>query len=188
MDKRTDLRVQRTLKLIKETTKEMICEMPPEKITVTELTKRAGIHRKTFYLHYVSIEELFMELLQEVVDGYYQEIDQVPPPMPMEERNRVFFHYWANQEQFAEILICQKSYRSFSDQIFEMTMKHNRSRFNPYADLPAEEQKLVNTFTGESSLALYRCWVENGKQIPLERVTELAGKLVSYGVENVMEY
>lgn len=50
-----DLRVQKTREAIKNTFKEMICEMPAEKITVKELTDRARIHRKTFYLHYTTI-------------------------------------------------------------------------------------------------------------------------------------
>ena len=48
----TDRRVLRTRAVIKETAKQMICEMDAEKITVKALAERAGIHRKTFYLHY----------------------------------------------------------------------------------------------------------------------------------------
>ena len=37
--------------------------MPAEKLTVRELAERARIHRKTFYLHYPSIEALYQELM-----------------------------------------------------------------------------------------------------------------------------
>ena len=56
-----DVRTQRTKAAIRNALEEMIVEMDAHRITVSELTKRAGIHRKTFYLHYETIEDLFYE-------------------------------------------------------------------------------------------------------------------------------
>ncbi len=50
-DRHVDLRVQKTTEAIKETYCEMVLEMDADRITVKELTDRARIHRKTFYLH-----------------------------------------------------------------------------------------------------------------------------------------
>ena len=50
-----DPRVHKTREAIRNTFKKKICEMPAEKITVKELTDRAKIHRKTFYLHYTTL-------------------------------------------------------------------------------------------------------------------------------------
>ena len=51
-------------------------------ITVKELTERAHIHRKTFYLHYTCIEALFEDLLGQITEEYYHAIDQLPIPTP----------------------------------------------------------------------------------------------------------
>ena len=48
-ERKLDLRVKKTRAAIKNTLKEMICEMKPSDITIKELTERAQIHRKTFY-------------------------------------------------------------------------------------------------------------------------------------------
>ena len=53
-----DLRVTRTREAIHSTFKEMICETDYDKITIKKLTERAGINRKTFYLHYNSPNDL----------------------------------------------------------------------------------------------------------------------------------
>lgn len=50
--KKQDLRVQKTLAAINRAFEEMVCTMLPQEITVKELTERAKINRKTFYLHY----------------------------------------------------------------------------------------------------------------------------------------
>ena len=72
MERKTDLRVIKTRKAIKDTFKEMIMEKDASEITVKELTDRAMIHRKTFYLHYTSIEALYEDILSELSKDYYQ--------------------------------------------------------------------------------------------------------------------
>ncbi len=186
-ERQMDLRVQKTLDAIKTTFKEMVCEMDASKITVKELTERARIHRKTFYLHYTSIEALFENMLQHAANEYFTQIDQVPPHMPMEEINRVFFTYLSNQDAFTERLICEESYRSFCNKLFTTALKHNRSRYNPYAHLPEEEQNIVNTFTTQSSLDMYRQWIADNKKVPLERLIELSGQLLSSGTKSITE-
>ena len=49
--KETDLRVQRTKKLLKNNFKEMFLKMDYGKITVKALCEKAMINRRTFYLH-----------------------------------------------------------------------------------------------------------------------------------------
>lgn len=78
----TDLRVQKTQDAIQTAIKEMICEMDAADITVKELTERAHIHRKTFYLHYTCIEALFEDLLGQITEEYYHAIDQLPIDAP----------------------------------------------------------------------------------------------------------
>lgn len=180
-----DLRVQKTRAAIKNTFKVMVCEMDASKITVKELTERARIHRKTFYLHYTSIESLFEDMMQEAANKYFYEIDQISPTMPMVEVNRVFFSYLSKQDTFTERLICAESYRDFCNKLFMVALKHNRSRFNPYAHLPEAEQNIVNTFTTQSSLDMYRQWVADGKKVPIERLIELTGMLLSAGTESI---
>ena len=185
-NRRMDLRVQKTLEAIQSTFKDMVCEMDVSKITVKELTERARIHRKTFYLHYTSIEALFEDMLQKSANQYFAEIDQVPIPMPMKEVNRAFFTALSKQDAFVEHLICAESYRSFCNKLFTAALQHNRKRYNPYAHLPQEEQNIVNTFTTQSSLDMYRQWVADGKTIPLERLIELSGMLLSAGIDSIL--
>lgn len=61
-----DLRVQRTKRLIFEAFSSMLKEMDYQTITVKELTSRAGISRKTFYLHYDFLEELRKDFIESI--------------------------------------------------------------------------------------------------------------------------
>ena len=67
--RKPDLRVIKTQKAIKNAFKEMVMEMDASKITVKELSERAQIHRKTFYLHYTTMEALYEDVLKEVSES-----------------------------------------------------------------------------------------------------------------------
>ena len=52
-----------------------------------ELTARARIHYKTFYLHYNCIEALFEDIIGQLLEGYFCEIDKIPVDAPFTETN-----------------------------------------------------------------------------------------------------
>lgn len=187
-ERKLDLRVKKTRAAIKNTLKEMICEMKPSDITIKELTERAQIHRKTFYLHYTSIEALFEDMLQDIANSYYKKIDTVPLPMPMLEVNRVFFEFLANNEPYIERLVCAPEYQNFCNKAFQNSfLQHNRNRYNPYKKYSKEEQNIINIFLSVSSITMYRQWVADGKNIPLERMISLSGNLLTHGILKIIE-
>lgn len=156
MERKTDLRVLKTRNAIKKTFKEMVMEMDASAIQIKELTERAMIHRKTFYLHYTCIEALYEDILSELSDEYYKAIDKIPADAPFTEVNCVFFEFMASQEPYMEKIVCDSSYREFADKFFMAMLLHNRSRHNPYAAFSQTEQNIINTFLGISSVNIYR--------------------------------
>ena len=71
-EKKTDLRILRTRKAIRDTFCEMIAEMDYEEITIKELSQRAMINRNTFYLHYDSIATLMQDLQNEIISNFIE--------------------------------------------------------------------------------------------------------------------
>ncbi len=186
MEHKTDLRITKTRNAIKSTFKEMILEKKASEISIKELTERAMIHRKTFYLHYTCIEALYEDVLSELAEDYYSEADKVPPDAPFTEVNRVFFNFMASQEPYMEKIICDPSYREFADKFFLATLQHNRRRHNPYAAFSKAEQNIIDTFLCISSVNLYRRWVQDKKAVPLEDLIELSGKLFYGGISSIL--
>ena len=186
MERKTDLRVLKTRNAIKNTFKEMVLEMDASQIQIKELTERAMIHRKTFYLHYTCIEALYEDILSELSEEYYKAIDKIPADAPFTEVNRVFFEFMASQEPYMEKIVCDPSYREFSDKFFMSMLQHNRTRHNPYAAFSKDEQNIINTFLGISSVNLYRRWVQDKKSLPLKDLIDLSGKLFYGGISSVL--
>ena len=184
--RKTDLRVIKTRNAIRNTFKQMVMEMDAPQITIKELTERAMIHRKTFYLHYTTIEALYEDILQELSERYYEKIDTISPDAPFTEVNRIFFTFMAEQEPYMEKIVCTSSYREFADKLFMAMLAHNRSRYNPYAKYTQAQQNIINTFLGMTSINIYRRWIEDKKRIPLEELIALSGKLFTYGVSSIV--
>lgn len=186
-ERKTDLRIVKTRNAIRSAFKEMVCEMDETEITVKDLAERAQIHRKTFYLHYSSIEALYGDVLQELANRYYDEISTIPADAPFEDVNRIFFTYMAKQEPFIEKMVCSPSYRAFANRFFISMLVHNRSRYNPYARFSQDEQNVINTFLCTTSMNIYRQWIVDEKRIPLDELIELSGKLFKNGISSVLD-
>jgi len=184
---KTDLRVQKTKEAIYTAFQQMICEMDASKITIKELTDRAKIHYKTFYLHYTCIEALFEDVIGQMLEGYFEEIDRIPVDAPFTETNRVFFEFMAKQEPYMERVILEPSYREFAGRGFLSMMQHNRARHNPYAAFSKEEQNIINIYLCTTSINLYRQWIADHKAIPLKDMIELSGTLLSDGINALVK-
>lgn len=66
--KKPDRRQVRTKRRIREALMALVMEKPLEKITIKELAERADIDRKTFYLHYASINDVLAQMQQEMLE------------------------------------------------------------------------------------------------------------------------
>lgn len=78
MEQKSDLRVTKTRRLIKATFLELVQAKPIQKITVTELAKRAEISKGTFYLHYLDIYDLYNQMVEETVAKIAGSFDPYP--------------------------------------------------------------------------------------------------------------
>lgn len=71
----TDPRVRRTRQWIRDALTELLQEKPFAAISITDLTKRAGIARVTFYQHYDSKEVVLLDLVSDFFAQIYQDVD-----------------------------------------------------------------------------------------------------------------
>ena len=61
-----DLRVRRTLTAVRKAFNDLVLTRNYNEISITDLTDKAGINRKTFYLHYSSLDDLVSEIEEEM--------------------------------------------------------------------------------------------------------------------------
>ena len=103
-EKKEDLRIQRTKEAIHTVFKEMVCEMPYEKITVKAIADRAKINRNTFYLHYETTDDVLREIQVDYSSRYIELIKNYDYTKHTAELVRSFFEYMESQDEFLALL------------------------------------------------------------------------------------
>lgn len=73
-----DRRIRKTKKAIKDTLIELLKQNPINKISVTELTQKADISRKTFYLHYSSVFDAKNDIDNDIIGILHSILDTLP--------------------------------------------------------------------------------------------------------------
>ncbi len=180
-----DLRVIRTKEAIRKTFEEMICEMDYEQITIKELAERARINRKTFYLHYDSLDDLLRELQNEMAKDFIERTRGLERPRDMDRITREFFLVSEGAGRLHERLLCSGSYHYISRRITNEIMSETwgadgkRKNVDPYV------QNIIMTFVSQSTIEIYKQWVADGKKIPLEEIILLTAKLICDGVNGL---
>lgn len=69
-NKKDDLRVIKTKKLIRNSFIELSKKISYQKISIKDLCDKAMINRNTFYLHYQNKDDLVKEIVSETIDRY----------------------------------------------------------------------------------------------------------------------
>ena len=182
-----DLRVKKTREAIHNAFTSMICEMDYEKITIKELTERARINRKTFYLHYNGLDELLTELQEELAEEFISKDVSYGSMRDIRELIRLFFEQAASMPLLHERLMCSGSYQPIWEKINKRIMNHRRETNRGVFGLNEYAESLVFAYYGANSTVLYRQWVADGKKLQLEELIEMATKLICQGMSSVVK-
>lgn len=177
-----DLRVIKTIALIRDTFLALVSENSYDDLTISELCKRARIGRKTFYTYYDSLDALFEEVLESVVHEYLKSIKEYSVPENIGEITRKFYEFSANAGKFYDNLVCSDSYQRIGTKLIMRFVKETWSNADFTRPLTEIEQDILICFIYNSGLGLYRQWVLSGKQIPMKKMIYFATILLGSGI------
>lgn len=158
------------------------------KITITELSKLADIDRKTFYLHYNSIEELYndlgtmlVSLIKEVIYEYSK--DQKTPYQLFASINDIIsekldlFKSIARNNDFSDFMLNIKDI--LSNELIKLYGKENTSA--------SERFKLTAEFVASGTVAMYLRWLRGDAEISMDELALLAAEMITNGASGLVE-
>ena len=185
---KTDLRVIRTRKAIRDAFCDMIMEMDFQDITIKELTRRAMINRNTFYLHYESLEALLQELQDEIAGEFIEKQVSYTKMADIRRMIRVFFEHMSTQSPLQDRLLCSGNYQFFYDRVNQQVMGHRKLMNRGAFGMDEASENIIFAYYGSITAILYRQWVADGKQLSLEAVIHLSTRLICEGMSSVVKY
>ena len=180
-----DLRFIKNENLIRETFYEMLSEMDYSKISIKELTQRAQINRKTFYLHYTSLDHLLATLQFEIMEPTFKMIEETSFPDDAELIIRKSFEIMAALDSTDKLILsCKGNFpekKSPSDLIRDQLFKKydHIPKYGPF------ESSLIITYFSVCLGVIFRQWETKGQQIPLEEMIQMTTQKILHGLEGV---
>lgn len=198
---RKDKRVARTEKAIRAAFFKLLEDVDYEKISVSALAREAGVDRKTFYLHYKSIDALADELLRErarlltraLIDGLHaRESGSVVEPLKIAE---LFSAMWGELSQDGPRMRSQMRHLPIEmvldrlpDMLTEAFIEDGRLAGEIPVGMPKCYERLCAAFVGAGMIALFRHWLlDEPEEASLESVAKLSEVLVFDGLHGVAQ-
>ncbi len=179
-----DLRVIKTRRLIKNALIELMAAKEVSAITITELSEKALINRKTFYRHYSTVAEVVTEIENEILSEFAEALRNankscldvgglVSDISELLVRRR---EYFAKMTKLNPDLFSKGRIKAMLRRTFEVALRSSE------AITDRETLDAVSQFTVSGVLALYSEWFDNGCHGNLDHVTEVAKKLLTSGL------
>lgn len=175
-----DKRYQRTHRRIRAVFEELVQSMPFQEITVSMISRRAEINRKTFYMHYESTAALLSELVDDLAQEF-QELDDICLKNEGQYGTgliEAFFEILARREDLHRRLICAPEYFFVFQQIAERILQQHSARFPTEISLDAFRQRALTTFLIGSIMPIYRDWLLAEKPIPQQDLARFLESLI----------
>ena len=177
-----DLRFVKNENLIRNTFQEMMDENEYSKISIKELTERAQINRKTFYLHYPSLDHLLATLQLELMSPALEKISKTTFPDDAEQIIQHSFEFMASLDPIDKKILSSKGH--FPEGLNPPDL-FREYFFRKYDRLPGYtrfETNLIITYFSVSLGVIYRQWEVDGQRIPLEEMVPLATRLILHRI------
>lgn len=181
---KNDARFIKTEKKIVETFKEMVIEMNFESITVKELTSRAKINRKTFYLHYSTIEDLIKSVEKKYCEEYIKYIDGLDIFHDYHEIIKRFYLFHQQNGKFMDKLTCDPNYEYIRNQMIN-EVKKSYINTSIFEGLDKHKLNIAINYMHSTTLSLYKVWVNDKKSIPILEMIDLNYNLVINGLNGI---
>jgi AcrR family transcriptional regulator len=187
--KNMDRRVKKTKKAIQEAYFSLLMEKDTPKITITELTKRADIDRKTFYLHYETVDDIVTEAIENQIEQLrliLKEENYFEHPLNFDIAFQSINRLLEQDLTLFRHIAKNKVFRDFWDQFQEILAKTMIDVYRDISTISREELEISAKFYSAGIVAIYADWLNHPEDLPLDRLGQLASKMLREGIPDLV--
>lgn len=173
----------RSRKLIQTALADLLHEKPLNKITVTDVVRRAEINRGTFYAHYSDIPDVIHHLIGEIFSSIREQVLEAPIGLS-ELSNAVLTHIQTILESdldFFRKVIASGASAPMEQELVKLVLDYliqNEEKFST-RDQEHDQYLLTIRFCAGGLTNLYREWLSGNIQLSLDELTQRAEILLN---------
>jgi AcrR family transcriptional regulator len=167
-DKRSRLSVQ----WISESLNQLLEQKNLAEITIKAVCENAGIGRVTFYRHFDSLYDVLHKQCDDRFDQLHRYLKDYYRKHPAQEPFlKPFLRFWYQDSNILEILIRHNKQDVIREAFMRMIQSFDESRIKPK---PVEHrmESYHQTVRSAVAIAVLSHWIENGKNIPPDLLTQ----------------
>ena len=175
--------------LLAKSFKELVCQRPIEKITIKQITDRAGVIRPTFYNHFDDKYNLLEWILVQ---------DILVPVQPLvangmiNEAMRLIFYNVEKEKEFYMHVSKMEGQNSFREMVEKgiqtllcgMLEEQMRGKTPRNAWLTPEH---LSAYYSQTMTSIIMSWIESGMEISPDELTEVYEFVITRSLADVME-
>jgi len=159
----TDRRVMRTNQALREAFRKLAQQYRFREITVQQLTAEANINRKTFYLHFESIDDLADSFTAEIADQLLSLLLQEPADHDPLNNSGVWFerldNFFEKAPKFYTFILTSDDYSFLSRRVKRRVAAGLTASFQQDYQLSAMDAQIGVNFLIDSTLTLFRLYI-----------------------------
>lgn len=184
----TDKRVLKTKKAIKAAHLSIMEEKDISDITISELTRKAGINRRTFYTHYRSISDIIDEIESDMVallSEVVQKIDVIDIRksaynvfIELNEMVAVEFDYYFSRVRMDMRGVFMTRLKGIASELADKLLSEN-------SNLSRETAEMISEYIVGGFFNVFVEWRTSGGNIPVEQAARLAGIMAEGCLESI---
>lgn len=179
-----DPRVIKTKKQFKKAFKELMLVYDDfMSITVKELCDKAGLNRKTFYLHYKQVDELLLEVQDEYIEEFYLRIKNFDFYDDVEKIIQTYFEMNEGDPVYKKI--ATTSVYFFTRELSrKKTVEYmaNKGKTVEGIDEKGPIMDFLSYYYDMAIYIMYKRWVLKKRPIPMDEAVALTAALLKDGI------
>jgi len=160
----------------------LYCEKRIEKITVKEITQKAGYNRGTFYEYFTDV----YDVLQQIEESLIPTLDELPP-ITMADENigmpiDMFMKLYEQNSKYYSVLLGDNGDPAFSSKLKNSTKPILKQALSEDHDLDPIEFDFVLEYVLSAMIGIMSYWFRQEKVLPAEDLIVLIHDLMENGV------
>ena len=186
---RMDRRVLKTKHAIQRAYFTLLKENSDKKITISEITRRANIDRKTFYLHYTSTEDIIREFSENKVDELIKRVvaEGFPEELYVERVFAVFNEMICENMDVLRMLSGSGAYEYFFAQIKGLLVQRLLEAAEKKEGFTPVQIRVVAEYFISGIVSAYVRWIKEEMPCSIEELADYIGMVTVGGFRAVME-
>ncbi|MCF0136436.1 MAG: TetR/AcrR family transcriptional regulator [Lachnospiraceae bacterium] len=178
---KTDRRSIRTRKAIRNAFAQLFSEKGFAAFTISDLTERANINRKTFYNYYPSLKVLAEEITSEITEGFVSllsEIDFDKPRPDFKAFATKLTTYLHEESELFKNLFSSEHHLSFMNRLTPSLKARAKALLMPRTDAQEDDIDYAIDYSITGFIAVLQSWLKSEhKKSPAEIAAILEGML-----------